>query len=246
MSRRETRAPYHPPSGPPGRGRAPGARDHPPAGGRSRSDVPRVSRPDREDQEDRPGPHLHPDRAAADPAPDVRPQDRPVRSHHARHDDRRRRAAVAAPALADRPEPRGARRRERRSGRGARQHRAPVRAGRRPPAHRRPGRRDVRRQPRRDANLPREPQAQGHRDRSLERPRLHPGPMEPARAGAGRDHRVLAARRHARGAAVLLVLGPDAARRPAAGRRPRRRRPGLRRRRGHVLRVAVGAQRAAS
>ena len=243
MCRRETCAPYHPPASHPGRCRALGARARPCAGRRGRWVGARRTSPHHEDAEDRPGPEVHQDRAAADPAQSVRAEGRPVEGHHAGHHDRGRRLAVAAAAVEDRAEPRGARRCERRPRRGTRQHRPPVRAGRRPPAHRRPRRRDVRRQQGRVDHLPRQPQAQGQRHRSVQRPRVHPGSMESARARAGRDRRLLAGGRNARVTAVVLVFGSPAAAGAPAGRRPGRRRPRLRRRRGDVLRVAARPQR---
>ena len=243
MCRRETCAPYHPPASHPGRCRALGARDRPCAGRRGRWVGARRTSPHREDAEDRPGPEVHQDRATAAAAPDVRAEGRPVEGHHVGHHDRGRRLAVAAAAVEDRAEPRRARRCERRPRRGTRQHGPPVRAGRRPPAYRRPRCGDVRRQQGRVDHLPREPQAQGQRHRSVERPGVHPGSMESARARAGRDRRLLAGGRNARGTAVVLVFGSPAAAGAPAGRRPGRRRPRLRRRRGDVLRVAARPQR---
>src|SRR4029453_818355 len=217
--------------------------DRPCTGRRGRSLGARRTSPDREDAEDRPGPQVHQDRAAAAAAADVRAEDRPVEGHHAGHHDRGRVLAVAATALQDRQEPRGARRCERRPRRGAREHRPPLRAGRRPPAYRGPRRRDVRRQQGRVEHLPREPQAEGQRHRSVERPGVHPGSMESSRTRAGRDRRLLAGGRNARVTAVVLVFGSPAATGGPAGRLTRWRRPRLRRRRVDVLRVAARPQR---
>ena len=188
-----------------------------------------------------PGLIVHEDRRAQDPAADVHPVDGSLEGRDARRRARGRRASVRPRALPDRQLQRRARRHQRRL--RDRQARPRHDAGRRARADDGPGREPVRDLRGRDADVRRTADRPRHHDRSDVRRRVPRGSLERRCGAAGRDRRVHPARRLARAAARVLVLGAAASDRPAPARADRRRQPGLRRRRVRLLGGAHGTQR---